>query len=56
LHGVYDKANRLGVLGMGGFKLVLNSAYSEAKLVVSENSGSLSSEVTWWFEGFSFRN
>ncbi len=56
LHGVYDKANRLGVLGMGDFKLVTNSAYSEAKLVFSENSGSLYSEVAWWFEGFSFRN
>jgi hypothetical protein len=34
-----------GVLGMGDLKLVLNSVYSETKLVVSENSASLYSEV-----------
>jgi hypothetical protein len=56
LGGVYDEAKRLCVLGMGDFKLVLNSAYFEVKLVVSENSGSLYSEFAWWFKGFSFRN
>jgi hypothetical protein len=57
LGGVYDEAKRLGVLGMGDFKLILNSSYSETSLlVISENYDSLYSEVAWWFKGFSFRN
>ncbi len=45
LGGANDEAIWVSVLGMGDSRLVLNSIHSEAKLVVSENSASLYSEV-----------